>query len=103
MSLSVQAQQWLDTTLYPFENKFIQLDAGKMYYVDEGEGDIILFVHGTPAWSFLYREHITELSKKHRCITVDHIDFGLSEKPENFDGTPQSHSKNLTEFMESQC
>ena len=44
MSLSVQAQQWLDTTLYPFENKFMPLDAGKMHYVDEGKGDVILFV-----------------------------------------------------------
>ncbi|SRX74887.1 alpha/beta fold hydrolase [Aequorivita antarctica] len=100
MNFSVQAQQWLDTTLYPFENKFMQLDAGEMHYVDEGEGDIILFVHGTPAWSFLYRDYITELSKKYRCIAIDHIGFGLSEKPEISDGRPQSHSKNLTEFIE---
>jgi len=100
MSLSLQAQQWLDTTLYPFKNKFIPLETGQMHYVDEGEGDIILFVHGTPAWSFLYREYIAVLSKKHRCIAIDHIGFGLSEKPEKFDGKPQSHSKNLTEFIE---
>lgn len=100
MSLSVKAQQWLDTTIYPFENKYVELDAGQMHYVDEGKGDIILFVHGTPAWSFLYREHIAELSTKYRCIAIDHIGFGLSEKPETFDGKPQSHSKNLTEFIE---
>jgi len=100
MSLSIQAQKWLDTTLYPFENKYIQLDAGKMHYVDEGKGDVILFIHGTPTWSFLYREYITELSNKYRCIAIDHIGFGLSEKPDSFDGKPQSHSKNLTEFIE---
>ena len=71
-----------------------------MHYVDEGEGDIILFVHGTPAWSFLYREHIAELSKNYRCIAIDHIGFGLSEKPEAFDEKPESHSFNLTEFIE---
>jgi len=38
MSLSAQAQNWLDTTLYPFENKYINLDAGNMHYIDEGEG-----------------------------------------------------------------
>jgi haloalkane dehalogenase len=99
MNFPVIAQQWLDTSLYPFENKFITLKAGEMHYVDEGEGDIILFVHGTPTWSFLYREHIAELSKKYRCIAIDHIGFGLSEKSEKFDGKPQSHSKNLTEFL----
>ena len=92
MSLSIQSQQWLDTALYPFENRFISLGAGQMHYVDEGEGDIILFVHGTPAWSFLYREHIAELSKNYRCIAIDHIGFGLSEKPEAFDEKPESHS-----------
>jgi haloalkane dehalogenase len=100
MSLSLHAQEWLDTTLYPFENKYTQLDAGKMHYIDEGEGDVILFIHGTPTWSFLYRNYVSELSKNYRCIAIDHIGFGLSEKPEEFDGTPQSHSKNLTAFIE---
>ncbi len=100
MSLLGQSQEWLDTSLYPFNNKYIQLNAGKMHYVDEGGGEIILFVHGTPTWSFLYRDYIASLSKKYRCIAVDHIGFGLSEKPNNFDGKPESHSKNLTEFIE---
>lgn len=99
MSSLTQKQEWLDTSLYPFKNKFIQFDVGKMHYVDEGEGDIILFIHGTPTWSFLYREYISTLSKKYRCIAIDHIGFGLSEKPEGFDGKPESHSKNLTKFI----
>jgi len=100
MNLSTQPQKWLDTTLYPFDNKYIQLNAGKMHYVDEGKGDIILFIHGTPTWSFLYRDYISSLSKEYRCIAIDHIGFGLSEKPQYFDGKPQSHSKNLSEFIE---
>ncbi|MCJ8290556.1 MAG: alpha/beta fold hydrolase [Crocinitomicaceae bacterium] len=100
MSLSVREQKWLNTDQYPFKNKYIQLNAGKMHYVDEGKGDVILFIHGTPTWSFLYREYVAELSKRHRCIAIDHIGFGLSEKSENFDGKPESHSKNITEFIE---
>jgi len=65
MKLSMQSQKWLDQNLYPFENKYIQLVAGKMHYIDEGEGEIILFVHGTPTWSFLYRDFITSLSSKY--------------------------------------
>ncbi len=99
MNYNGQSQKWLDTTLYPFNNKYIQLNAGKMHYIDEGNGEIILFVHGTPTWSFLYRDYIASLSKKYRCIAIDHIGFGLSEKPIDFDGKPESHSKNLTEFI----
>ncbi len=95
-----QGQNWIDSGLYPFEHQSIQLESGKMHYVDEGEGEILLFVHGTPTWSFLYRDFIKSFSSTHRCIAIDHIGFGLSEKPESFDGTPQSHSKNLIEFID---
>ncbi|MEM1134374.1 MAG: alpha/beta fold hydrolase [Bacteroidota bacterium] len=94
------AQQWLDTTQYPFQSHAAQLKAGKMHYIDEGEGEVILFVHGTPTWSFLYRDFIKKLSKNYRCIAIDHLGFGLSAKVENFEGTPQAHSANLTEFIQ---
>jgi len=71
-----------------------------MHYVDEGTGDVLLFVHGTPTWSFLYRDFIRQFSQTHRCIAIDHFGFGLSEYPENFIGTPQSHAANLVEFID---
>ena len=100
MNHTTQAQEWLNTTAYPFKNHYVQLQPGKMHYIDEGQGEVLLFVHGTPTWSFLYRHFVKAFSKNYRCIAIDHIGFGLSEKPGNFDGTPQSHSKNLAEFIE---
>lgn len=99
MNSTAFSQSWVDTTRYPFENKFLQLEAGNMHYVDEGKGEIILFVHGTPTWSFLYRDFIKELSKDYRCIAIDHLGFGLSGKPDSIPGTPQWHSQNLSEFI----
>jgi len=99
MATSIKAQQWIDTNLYPFQHHYIQLQSGKMHYVDEGEGDIILMIHGTPTWSFLYRDFIKELAKNHRCIAIDHLGFGLSEHPEDFAGTPEAHAQNLSEFI----
>ena len=101
MNLSTDAKTYLDTYSYPFESKFIELESGKMHYVDQGKGEVILFVHGTPTWSFLYRKHLESLSKNYRCIAFDHLGFGLSEKPENFDGTPESHAKNMMAFIDS--
>ncbi len=91
--------RWLNKGLYPFQHQFIQLRDGKMHYIDEGEGETLLFIHGTPTWSFLYRNYIKELSKNHRCIAIDHIGFGLSEKPVHLTGTPSDHAKNLGEFI----
>ncbi|MEM9832164.1 MAG: alpha/beta fold hydrolase [Bacteroidota bacterium] len=94
------AQDWVDKSLYPFEHHFITLESGRMHYVDQGKGEVILFVHGTPTWSFLYRDFIKELAKNYRCITIDHLGFGLSEKPGGSDFTPQWHTRNLSEFIE---
>ncbi len=98
-STTLSAQSWLNQELYPFESKHLELKSGKMHYVDQGSGPVLLFVHGTPTWSFLYRDFIKEFSQNYRCIAIDHIGFGLSDKPLDFAGTPEAHSKNLAEFI----
>ncbi len=100
MESTIKTPQWLDTDQYPFKSRFLPLKNGTMHYLDEGVGDVILFIHGTPTWSFLYREFIKHFSKDYRCIAIDHLGFGLSDKPSAFDGTPESHSRNLIEFIE---
>ncbi len=71
-----------------------------MHYLDEGEGQPILMVHGQPTWSFMYRHLIRGLSPKARCIAVDHIGFGLSDKPRHWSYTPAEHAANLTALVE---
>ena len=100
MSMSANANEWLDRSLYPFESKYVELESGRMHYIDEGNGETILFIHGTPSWSFLYRDFVSTLSTRYRCIAIDHLGFGLSEKPRDFDGTPESHSANLSAFIQ---
>ena len=91
--------EWLDTKEYPFTPHFHTLRAGKMHYIDEGTGETIVMVHGTPTWSFLYRKIIRRLSQKYRCIAPDHLGFGLSDKPDNFTYTPEEHARNLEQFI----
>ena len=90
---------WLDKNLYPFQSRFFHTKNGKMHYIDEGQGQTILFVHGTPTWSFLYREYIKDLSSSYRCIAIDHLGFGLSDKP-NIDYKAENLSKDLLSFIE---
>jgi pimeloyl-ACP methyl ester carboxylesterase len=72
-----------------------------MHYVDEGKGEVIVFVHGNPSWSFLYRHLIKALSRTHRCVAPDNLGFGLSDKPAGADYTPRFHSENLKRFIET--
>ena len=100
MANPASAQTWIDSTLFPFQHQYTELNNGTIHYIDEGEGEVLLFVHGTPTWSFLWRDFVRELSGSYRCIAVDHLGFGLSVANTGMPGTPAEHTKNLAEFME---
>jgi len=68
--------------------------------VDEGSGPTIVFVHGNPSWSFLFRDLILDLRKRFRCIAPDHVGCGLS------DASPgpvrmRDHSENQGKVLEA--
>ncbi len=86
---------WIDRKEYPFTAHFYQTDAGKLHYVDEGQGEVVLMLHGNPAWSFLYRNLIKLLSPDYRCIAPDYIGFGLSDKPADWSYLPQAHARHI--------
>lgn len=90
---------WLSRKEYPFAHCFISIEGNNLHYVDEGKGEILLMIHGTPVWSFLYRHCIKALSANYRCIALDHLGFGLSEKPQNADYSPQAHARRLAAFV----
>lgn len=93
--------EWLDRDEFPFESHYIDLEMGKMHYVDEGRGEPIVMVHGNPTWSYLYRHLIKDLSSGFRCIAMDHIGFGLSDKPADWIYSPEEQGKNVTALIES--
>ena len=90
---------WLNTNEYPFKHHYFKVNDTTMHYVYEGEGEVLLFVHVTPSWSFEFRNVIKFLSKKYRCIAIDHIGFGLSEKPAKYDYTVQNHTASLLKLI----
>jgi pimeloyl-ACP methyl ester carboxylesterase len=93
------ASHWLNTSEYPFTSCYFEVNGHKLHYIDEGTGETILFVHGTPSWSFDFRNVIKKLKSYFRCIAIDHIGFGLSDKSEHYDYSTQNHSKTLEKFV----
>lgn len=68
---------------FPYTSNFHQLDNGlNLHYLDEGEGEPIILLHGVPTSSYLWRDVIPELSTQGRVIVPDLINFGLSDKTE---------------------
>ena len=85
---------------FPFKPNFFEGQNFKMHYVDEGEGDIIICLHGQPTWGYLYRNFIPPLSKNYRVIVPDHKGYGKSETPQNSEYSFQNHVENLAALIE---
>jgi haloalkane dehalogenase len=96
---NISEPTWLDKNEYPFVSHYFQTEYGRMHYVDEGQGDVIVMVHGTPEWSFVYRKLIKGLSKDYRCIAPDFLGFGLSDKPTSYSYKPEEQAKLLEHFI----
>lgn len=67
---------------FPYESKYIDILDSSMHYIEEGEGDPILFLHGNPTSSYLWRNIIPYVSPVGRAIAVDLIGMGKSGKPD---------------------
>jgi haloalkane dehalogenase len=67
---------------FPFESKYVEVDGIRLAHLDEGEGDPVVFFHGEPTWSYLWRKVIPPVRDAgHRCIAPDYAGFGRSDKP----------------------
>lgn len=80
---------------YPFASRFFEQPNHRIHYLDEGEGEVVVMVHGNPTWSYYYRNLIAELRKTKRVIAIDHLGCGLSDKPQDYDYCLANHIENL--------
>lgn len=108
---------------YPFESHWHDLGGVRMHYIDCGPesrvpspesttGDLarhgtrdtghgtLLFIHGNPTWSFLWRRLVKHFSATHRCIALDHVGCGLSDKPQDYPYTLAQHIANARSLVE---
>jgi haloalkane dehalogenase len=66
---------------YAFDPHYVEQNTLRLHYVDEGQGDPVLLLHGEPTWAFLYRKLIPPLAGVARVVAPDYLGFGRSDKP----------------------
>jgi haloalkane dehalogenase len=87
--------------IFDADHRFVDLPSGaRVHYVDEGQGETLLFLHGNPSWSFQWRDLIRGLRGSYRCVALDYPGFGLSQAPAGFGFTPREESLVLEEFVD---
>ncbi len=92
---------WLSPALFPYESRFVDLGGCRVHYIDEGDGPVLLLLHGNPTWSFLYRRVIARLRNRFRCVALDYPGFGLSSAPASYGFTPAEHAAVVERFVEA--
>jgi haloalkane dehalogenase len=71
---------------FPFEPNYREVDGLRLAHIDEGEGAPVIFMHGEPTWSYLWRKVIPPVRDAgFRCIAPDLAGFGASDKPVDLD------------------
>ncbi|MEO1200250.1 MAG: alpha/beta fold hydrolase, partial [Pseudomonadota bacterium] len=81
-------------------SRFIEVNGATMHYLEAGSGDPIVFLHGQPTSSYLWRNVMPFLEDQGRVIAPDLIGFGQSERPD-LDYTLQTHFDYLSGFMDA--
>src|SRR5436305_14338045 len=88
---------------FPFEAHYRDYQGLRLAHVDEGDGPPVLFFHGEPTWSFLWRKVIPPVRDAgYRCIAPDMPGFGRSDKPTDFDWySYDAHAAALAPLLEA--
>ncbi|MBN2026543.1 MAG: haloalkane dehalogenase [Actinobacteria bacterium] len=85
---------------YAYEPHYLESGGVRVHYVDEGEGEVVLCLHGEPSWCYLYRKMIPVLAQRHRVVAMDFIGFGRSDKyAQREDYTFEMHKNTLLRFI----
>ncbi|MBB1270231.1 alpha/beta fold hydrolase [Shewanella sp. SR44-3] len=89
-------------SLLPFKSHFLSRNGQQLHYLNEGQGEPVVMVHGNPSWSYYYRNLVAELKGDFQCIVPDHIGCGLSDKPDDpqYDYTLTSRIDDLEALLE---
>ncbi|SFC31345.1 haloalkane dehalogenase [Pseudoalteromonas denitrificans] len=69
------------SSAFDFHRQYIDINDQKIHYIEKGNGDPILFIHGCPTSSYLWRNIIPFVSNTHKAVAFDLIGMGGSNKP----------------------
>lgn len=87
--------------VFPYESRWYETrDGYRVHYIDQGSGIPVVIVAGFLGWAFYFRRLIRVLlEQRYRVIVVDHLGFGLSDKPDRYEYSLEKHLTHLTKFL----
>jgi haloalkane dehalogenase len=86
---------------FPYESKYFEFGQEKVHYVESGEGETVLLLHGIPSSSYVWRNVIDKIDDDKHVIAIDWIGYGKSSFPEDRNVPAEVQLQMLTEFIEA--
>ena len=86
---------------FAYQSKFMKINGHQIHYIDKGEGQVFLFLHGNPTSMYLWRNVMPFVEPLGRIVAMDNIGFGRSEQPD-LDYTYQTHYDYMSKFIQQQ-
>ena len=86
--------------MVPHHLKHVEVLGSQMAYVEAGEGPVVLFQHGNPESSYIWRNVIPHVAPHARCIAPDLIGMGGSDKPD-IAYRVEDHARYFETFIEA--
>jgi haloalkane dehalogenase len=83
-----------------YQPKHIEVLGSQMAYIEAGDGPVVLFQHGNPTSSYLYRNIIPLVAPHARCIAPDLMGMGQSDKPD-IAYRVEDHARYFEAFIEA--
>jgi len=90
-----------DPATWPYSPHHLALRDGRLHFIRQGRGSPVLLVHGTPTWSYEWRHVIPAVAATHEVTAFDHLGFGLSDRPDGSDYSPEGHARRFGEVMDA--
>ena len=98
--VNAQKPEKINSALFPYEMKTIEVNGIQLKYYERGTGDPVLFLHGIPTSSYLWRNVIPIVASDNRAIALDLAGYGQSDLPANKDYSFMSQYSYLEKFIE---
>lgn len=91
---------WLPWSAFPFQSRFVDIAGKRIHYIDEGSGPAVLFA-SAGQWSFMFRDVITRLRGRVRCLALDFPGCGLSPDVPGHDHSIWANAQILEGFIDA--
>lgn len=82
------------------EEKFVRVKGHKIAYLEAGNGNAVILIHGIPTNKHLWRKITPELAKNHKVFAPDLLNYGESDKPSDVNVSIEAQSRLLVKFMD---